>query len=254
MTSEPDVEMPSDGHGYRVTSRDLSLLSVSPSQVLAWRDRRHPLGMSQQRFGVFVSDLRSAIALDGLSMVDVRLQGSSARFFSGAHKPMPVDRDDIAEEIVRENGFPETTRLDDAEAALNYWWPDPDNRPRRRPFDVMHKLGFTREPSDYDIQVSSEELRRRAEEYIHGLRLTRTKIRVDNPDYGFIRKEIYLRICPALLNWSTIQTEDIGRKVSLACFDENGPAELTGDDASKSSHFREDDWRLVAHEHDSEAP
>lgn len=126
--------------------RDCEFLDISPDQVEAWANREAPLGMTPTEFREFSKSLYDALAREGLAPadLDLRLQGSSARFFSGEHKSLPL----------------ESELLDNPEALaqMDIWFGEDQNRPLRRPFDSMHRLGLEDEPSDYDIQISSDSM------------------------------------------------------------------------------------------------
>lgn len=174
-----------------------------------WADRTAPLGQTPAQFREFTRTLFAALHADGLdpAAVDVRLQGSSARFFSGAHKSLP-DR----------------------------WYHDGPDRPLRRPFDSMHRLGLE-EPSDYDVQISSDTMvaiaRRIADREYPDLSL-------HHPKYGFVRKEIAERAFPHLMAWAESQTALLGRDVVPALFTGAGPPDRS--DTGVSSHFDDSDW------------
>ena len=204
-----DDLLPQDDSGYRLTRRDLDFLGITPEQVVDWADRTAPLGQTPAQFREFTRTLFAALHADGLdpAAVDVRLQGSSARFFSGAHKSLP-DR----------------------------WYHDGPDRPLRRPFDSMHRLGLE-EPSDYDIQISSDTMvaiaRRIADREYPDLSL-------HHPKYGFVRKEIAERAFPHLMAWAESQTALLGRDVVPALFTGAGPPDRS--DTGVSSHFDDSDW------------
>ncbi|MER6357446.1 PrsW family glutamic-type intramembrane protease [Streptomyces sp. NPDC001634] len=81
--------------GYEIRTEDLEFLGLTEEQVEAWQRFGAPLGMTPKQFKEFTADLREALAADGLDPenVDIRLQGSSAQFFSGSHKDFPTEED-----------------------------------------------------------------------------------------------------------------------------------------------------------------
>src|SRR4051794_21533431 len=91
-----------DRSGYAVRHRDLTFLEIDDTELAAWRERKRLLGMSQNQYDGFLGDLRAALERDGLDLneCDVRIQGSSARFFSGSHKQMPTGRSDFIDLFV----------------------------------------------------------------------------------------------------------------------------------------------------------
>jgi hypothetical protein len=87
--------LPADDSGYRIQPRDCEFLGISPEQVEAWAGRQAPLGMTPTEFRDFSNSLYDALAREGFNVedLDLRLQGSSARFFSGEHKSLPLESD-----------------------------------------------------------------------------------------------------------------------------------------------------------------
>lgn len=219
--------LPADDSGYRIQPRDCEFLGISPEQVEAWANRDAPLGMTPTEFRDFNRGLYDALAREGFTPgdIDVRLQGSSARFFSGEHKVLPLESD-IHDNIA-------------AQARMNAWLGDDTDRPLRRPFDSMHRLGLDDEPSDYDVQISSDSMvavcRQRWEaDGSHGGLVHRK--------YGFVVKEIFEDMFPSLWEWADEWTERTGRPVVPALFSNLGPPDTSS--SGVSSHFRESDWRM----------
>lgn len=97
--------------------------------------------------------LRNALREEGVDpeTVDVRLAGSASEGFSGPHKPGWRASDD------RSAGDP------DAQARLAEWLGDDPERLRSRPFDSGYRLGVDA-PSDYDVNISGDDLVARARE------------------------------------------------------------------------------------------
>jgi hypothetical protein len=219
--------LPADDSGYRIQPRDCEYLGILPEQVEAWANRDAPLGMTPTEFREFSDSVYNTLAREGFSAedLDIRLQGSSARFFSGEHKSLPFDSDlyDTPEALAR----------------VESWFGDDENRPLRRPFDSMHRLGLDDEPSDYDIQISSDSMvdacRRRWEaDGSHGDLM--------NQKYGFIDKRLFKSMFPALWQWATEWEGRTGRPVVPALFASSGPPDTTS--TGVSSHFRQSDWRI----------
>lgn len=189
--------------------------------------------MTPTEFKQFSSSLYDALSRDGFAPqdLDVRLQGSSARFFSGEHKWLPTESELAA--------HPE------AQARANSWFGDDDNRPLRRPFDSMYRLGLDDEPSDYDIQISSDSMveacRERwiadgsRENFVH-------------PKYGFISKRTFEKMFPSLWEWAEEWTVQTGRPVVPALFPSAGPPDTSF--TGVSSHFRDSDWLILSEEID----
>ncbi|MCP9273838.1 hypothetical protein [Mycolicibacterium arenosum] len=219
--------MPSDDSGYRVQPRDCEFLDISPEEVEAWATRRAPLGMTPAEFTEFNESMFGALVSEGIDTndLDVRLQGSSANFFSGEHKSLPL-RSELAD-------YPE------AAAQMDRWLGDDTDRPLRRPFDSMHRLGLDDEPSDYDLQISSDSMVDACQRHweangSHG--------DLVNPKYGFINKRVFQDLFPALWAWADDWSERTGRPVVPALFPSSGPPDTSS--AGVSSHFRDTDWRL----------
>jgi hypothetical protein len=216
-----------DDSGYQVTPEDCEFLGISPQEVQDWHTREAPLGMSPEQYGEFRDSMYEGLRADGFApeQVDARLQGSSANFFSGPHKTLPTQ-----------------SEIADPEARRRYqeWRGDRQEHPVRRPFDSMHRLGLDHEPSDYDVQLSSdamvakaEELRRREfpdQELLH-------------PKYRFVDKEIAEAAFPHMTDWARRQSVRIGRPVVPAVFPGSGPPDMTSS-GGPSSHFRPTDWRI----------
>jgi hypothetical protein len=183
--------------------------------------------MTPGEFGEFQSSLFDALRREGFSPenLDVRLQGSSARFFSGEHKELPAYSD------LHDNAA--------AQARLERWLGENDSQPLRRPFDSMYRLGLEDEPSDYDLQLSSDVMadacRQQWEsEGSHGDFIHRK--------YGFVNKDVFESMFPALWEWADEWTARTGRAVVPALFDSSGPPDTTS--KGVSSHFKDTDWRI----------
>jgi hypothetical protein len=217
--------LPADDSGRQLTPRDCEFLGIEPRQVQWWSERSAPLGMTPEVFAEFRSSLFDALRADGFepSQVDMRVQGSSARFFSGEHKSLPT-RDELL-------GNPDAvSRMDE--------WLGGAEPPLRRPFDSMNHLGLEMEPSDYDIQISSDAMADRARsvaaEQFPGRPVFHEK-------YHFITKLIARKAFPNLVAWRKRWTQSpLGRDVAPAVFGGDGPPDTS--DSGPSSHFRDDDW------------
>jgi hypothetical protein len=183
--------------------------------------------MTPTEFREFGNSLYDALARDGVSAegLDIRLQGSSARFFSGEHKSLPL----------------EAELLDNPEALarMDSWFGDDENRPLRRPFDSMHRLGLEDEPSDYDIQISSNSM---VEACRRQWEAEGSTSDIVHPRYGFIDKRLFKNTFPALWQWASEWESRTGRPVVPALFGSSGPPDTTS--TGVSSHFRESDWRI----------
>lgn len=185
--------------------------------------------MTKVQFTQFGSSLYAALSREGFTVhdLDVRLQGSSARFFSGEHKWLPTESD--------------LANKPEAQARADVWFGDDHNRPLRRPFDSMYKLGLDDEPSDYDLQISSDSM----------VEACRDRWIADgsqkdlvHPKYGFISKKTFEKLFPALWEWAEEWTERTGRPVVPALFPSSGPPDTSS--TGVSSHFRDSDWLILS--------
>jgi len=217
--------LPTDDSGYQLTADDCRFLGISPQEIANWYARTAPLGMTPAQFAEFAATLSDALRLDGIDpeQVDVRLQGSSAHFFSGAHKELPT-----------------ADQITDPDALRRYqeWRGDAERHPLRRPFDSMYKLGLDPEPSDYDVQISSDAAVAKAEE---ARRSGGADQPLFHPKYGFVDKDLVALACPNLADWAEQQTRALGRSVVPAMFSGTGPPDNSGT-GKVSAHFRDSDW------------
>jgi hypothetical protein len=236
-----------DGNGYEPTPQHLTFLGLTEEDLSDCESRTCPLGMNLKQFDIFFNSLNEALERDRISECDIRLQGSSAHFYSGYHKTMPWDRDAIYQWFrTQRERLPEQDELDEIESRINSVWPTGQLRPLRRPFDSMFRIGVDRYPSDYDIQISSDEIAERAQEHIGSLNISVSDFTMLSGDYDFIHKEIIDVICPTLTRWALLQTDRLLRKVTVAVFSSAGPPNKEKDPnvGKKSSHFRPTDWIL----------
>ena len=237
-----------DGYGYTVRAEDIVFLGLEPEQVAAFIRRKAPLGMTADQYREFTSTLRDAIESDGIDPADIRLQGSSAHFFSGHHKEMPfgyygVDRGAVLREFWKEKREPTAAQIDEVVALLETHWPDSlIKRPKRRPFDVMHRIGISEQKSDYDVQISSHEVWRRACVWLSELGVAPAAALVEHETYAFIRKELFHNVCRAIDAWSVLWSNRLGREVTIAAFPAEGPKDHSDTIGELSSHFRDRDW------------
>lgn len=231
-----------DGSGYVLTERALQFLLITNDSLESCLARQRPLGMSPALFEQFALSLFQALDNDGISQRDVRLQGSAAHFFAGHHKKMPWSRDDLVETFRKLRGrVPQPFEIDGLEAQLEVVWPPDEPRPVRRPFDALHRLGLDREPSDYDVQLASDEVVQRATKALVDLGVSTDSPFVFSESYAFVRKDLVEATCPNLYLWMLEQSDITQRNVTVAAFPACGPPD-TG--SILSSHFRDSDWIL----------
>ncbi|MCX5303095.1 hypothetical protein OG304_06460 [Streptomyces sp. NBC_00160] len=234
----------SDDSGYAVRDQDLQFLSISRDAMLAMMGQKVPLGMSARDFDRFCEELRSAVQLDGIDDMDVRLQGSAARFFSGTHKQMAYLREEIVKDFHEEwKYFPTPGELGGILARMTSVWADPAARPLQRPFDAYCKLGISHAKSDYDVQISSDALAKRARAKIDLLGLP-DEFDNRHPKYRYIEKDLVHEVAPALEAWRSRQSDLLDRSVTIAVFPSRGP-ERNEDPTQMSSHHQSSDWVLM---------
>ncbi|MFF5702945.1 hypothetical protein ACFY7H_10630 [Streptomyces sp. NPDC012794] len=229
---------PCDDTGYEIRDEDLQFLGLDEKQVEAWQRFEAPLGMSPEQFKEFKSTLNDALAADGIDpdQVDIRLQGSSAQFFSGSHKDFPTESD-LADQPEAQNKLVE-------------WMGDrPESeRPARIPFDAKHLLGVedgngeAEPPSDYDVQISSSDMVGKARDAWEASDPDTRKPDVIHPKYDFVDKKTVEKAFPALDEWKDHWEQETGREVAPALFTSDGPPDRTGVGTGISTHFRETDW------------
>lgn len=229
---------PCDDTGYQIRDEDLRYLGLDDKQVESWQRFEAPLGMTPEQFQDFTGSLKEALTADGIDaeQVDIRLQGSSAQFFSGSHKDFPTEQG-LADQ-------PE------ALARLEEWMGDrPEaDRPARIPFDAKHLIGvrdadgISEPPSDYDVQLSSDAMVGHAQGTWEATDPGTRSPHLIHPKYDFVNKEVAEKSFPALQEWKSRWEEELGREVAPALFTSAGPPDRTGVGNGISTHFRESDW------------
>ncbi|MFG1887426.1 toxin glutamine deamidase domain-containing protein [Micromonospora sp. NPDC049051] len=217
--------LPADDSGYRIQRRDCEFLGLTPDAVVAWAERRAPLGLTPETFEQMSAALFDALEADGIrgDEVDIRLQGSSSNFFSGMHKTLPTE-----EQISDNPQAVERMRAWRGDGAL----------PTRRPFDSMYKLGLE-EPSDLDLQISSDVMVERAVA-LGGSEFP--DLRVVNKKFGFVTRKVARKCFPAIFEWADRCSGILGREVVPAVFPGAGPPDRSADGVS--SHFKPADWMI----------
>ncbi|MDI1465262.1 hypothetical protein QEZ54_30280 [Catellatospora sp. KI3] len=219
--------LPGDGSGYRVHPDEADHLRVVPDAVVRWAARIAPLGMTETQFRRFAATLAEALAARGVTtdQVDARLKGSSAEFFSGPHKAMPHESDP---DYVK-------SRYSYLPGRLRSWFAA-RQRPMRRPFDSMYRLGLDKDPSDYDLQLSSDAMAARTAQI---RRLFFPDSPLSNDKYNFLNKSSVELAFPELYRWARVWELETGREVAPAVFVSAGPPDKSPE---QSSHFRDTDW------------
>jgi hypothetical protein len=183
--------------------------------------------MTPTEFREFRDSLYDALAREGFTPedLDLRLQGSSAHFFSGQHKSFDLQNN------------PE------AIARADSWFGDDAGRPLRRPFDSMYRVGLDPEPSDFDLQISSDAMVDACRQHWES---QGSPGDLFHHKYGFIEKDVFddEAMFPALSQWADRWTELTGRPVVPALFPGSGPPDRSSIGIGVSAHFRDSDWRI----------
>jgi hypothetical protein len=220
---------PRDDSGYAVRKRDLDFLGIDPVQLKWMLTGEAPMGMTPELYQRFGAEMLQSLGQDGIewSQVDVRLKGTGAGFFAGIHKTMPREEDLVAR--------PEAARR------LREWFGDSQDRPLRRPFDCMWRLGLESVPSDFDLDFNSTAMVRAARVHWgdhHSGRYTGDFM----GGHGYLDKQTVMGTFPALAEWASRWERELGRPMSLGIFESSGPFDATQLGRALSSHFRDTDW------------
>ncbi|MGN9920314.1 NUDIX domain-containing protein [Micromonospora palomenae] len=220
---------PRDDSGYAITRRDLDFLGINPVQVKWMLTGEAPMGMTPELYQRFGTEMLKALERDGIdpSQVDIRLKGTGAGFFSGGHKTMPREEDLTARPMAAQR--------------LRDWFGESLDRPLRRPYDAMWRLGLERAPSDFDLDINSTAIVRAARTYWRTHHSHRYLGDFMN-GHGYIDKQAAIGTLPALAAWARRWEETLGRPLSLGIFESSGPFDATVLGRTLSSHFRETDW------------
>ncbi|MFJ5226974.1 hypothetical protein [Streptomyces sp. NPDC088400] len=235
---------PRDDTGYRVQPRDLAFLGLTWQQVDWWRRYQAPLGTTPRQFKDMSSSLFKALCsgCERPKDYDVRLHGSWAFFFSGGHKNFPTERELAGQPLALEK--------------LREWMGSTPagERPARRPFDTLHKLGAVDEngmavaPSDGDVHISSDVMvtaaRKKWDELKNAGKLTDEDIRKGfiHQKYSFINRTAVREAFPKLAKWAAMWKERLGRAVAPSLFPSSGPPNKSQVGNGVSTHFRDTDW------------
>jgi hypothetical protein len=231
-----------DDHRKRLTQKQLRFLQLKAQEIMDWRARRAPLGMTPRQYRWFRASLHEAADRDGLSGFDVRLKGSAAVFFSGTHKPFPASVDS-ALQLAKANGR-KLTRAQEAEIERAYdSFSSKRSRPKSCPFDSMFRLGLSRWRSDYDVQISGAEVAERCRTVFERENPS-SRGQLVRPEYGFFEDKWFDEACPAIASWRDHCSATLGRNVNVKAFDAKGPPNKTAKIGSLSGHFRKTDWML----------
>lgn len=219
-----------DDQGYVARPRDLHVAGVDDAALRAMQSRQAPLGFTEETWAACMSELRTALVRAGLGDADVRIRGSATTFFSGGHKRFPQSMAQLLEQG--------SLRVMPDDELLQRWQAlgfDEGDLPHYHFFDSRYKLGLSTEPSDYDIQLSSDALATRIQDYT--FQHPDEAESIVSPHGGHYRHEYVVKLFPELGEWAESWTQTTGRDVNIASFAGAGPA--------GSSRFADNDWRVV---------
>jgi hypothetical protein len=254
---------PIDRSGHMLRDSELAFIDedqpVAPfnqDAVDSWASREAPLGMPPEWYGEFRSSLQEALAADGIDpgTVDVRLKGSAAEFFSGPRKAMPT-MEGLAADLESGRITPEVydAAVDRLTRMLSGSGGDV---PVARPFDTMYRLGLDSERSDYDINISSDEMFRQAlsmwDEGVYGGMAPdggrEMPIKPADRNHGYLTNgDLVRQAFPHLAEWALRWDQQLGRHMSYAIFMSGGPENttLTPGHNGVSVHYRDTDWIIL---------
>jgi hypothetical protein len=158
-----------DPTGYTFTKRDYQFVGLSPDQVNDMLAQKVPLGMTAAQWSQATSELSQALIDSGIPDADIRLKGSSMRFFSydTKTKGFPQTVDELKTRAKAYNAAsPDAAAIAD-QAAQTYQSAGYGTSPQpvHSFFNALAKL-HCGDPSDYDIQVVSQTLADKFEDYI----------------------------------------------------------------------------------------
>ncbi|ONI71936.1 hypothetical protein BWI15_17645 [Kribbella sp. ALI-6-A] len=226
---EPPAWWLRDDSGYSIARRDLEFLQIDPQQVRWMLTGESPMGLTPELYQQFGAQMLEALERDGVdaSQVDLRLKGTGAGFFSGLHKTLPREA--------------ELADRPQAVQRLREWFGNDQNRPLRRPYDSMYRLGLDSEPSDFDLDINSTAAVRAAREHWRAHHNDRYPGDFMG-GHGYLDKDTVHGALPALSGWAKRWEDKLGRPMSLGVFESTGPfnAQVLGRELS--SHFKDSDW------------
>jgi hypothetical protein len=220
---------PRDDSGYTVARRDLEFLRIDARNLRWMLTGESPMGLTPELYQQFAGEMGDALKQDRIAgaQADIRLKGSAAGFFSGLHKTLPTESE--------LSGRPEVLER------MREWFGSDANRPLRRPYDAMYRLGLDAEPSDYDLDVNSTAAVRAARAYWldqHGDRYPGDFM----AGHGYLDKRAVRGALPNLANWATRWEDRLGRPLSLGVFESTGPFNEAALGRKLSAHFKDSDW------------
>ncbi|WP_432879500.1 hypothetical protein ACQPYH_33195 [Kribbella sp. CA-245084] len=220
---------PRDDSGYSIAQRDLEFLRIDPQHLRWMLTGQSPIGLTPRLYKQFAGELGDALEQDRVAgtQADVRLKGSAAGFFSGLHKTLPTEAE--------LSGRPEALER------IREWFDGDENRPLRRPYDAMYRLGLEREPSDYDLDINSTTAVRAARAYWRDQQGDRYPGDFMG-GHGYLDKHAVRGALPNLAEWAARWEDRLGRPLSLGVFESTGPFDEAAIGRRLSEHFKDSDW------------
>jgi len=215
--------------GYEAKPRDFRLAGVNDEAIEAMQAWRTPLGFTDYAWEQCVRELGDALRRAGLDDADVRLRGSATQFFSGPHKPFPQSEAELIGQASGQ-GLPEEN-LRVAWRGLGF--AHDDDLPHYHYFDSRYALGIDSEPSDYDIQLSSDTLAGRMDDYAQ----QHPEQDIVSSHGGHYKHEYVVTLFIELGTWSERWSSRTGRDVNIASFPGTGPNGI--------SRFSDNDWVVI---------
>lgn len=220
----------SDPSGYTFTARDFQLVGLTPQQITDMQSKSVPLGVTSAQWTQLTNELSQALTDAGIPDADVRLKGSSMRFFSydTKTKGFPQTVDELTTRVKAYNAVSPDVDAIAAQSAQTYkaagYGTAP--QPMHSFFNALNTLRCG-DPSDYDIQLVSQTLAGKFDEYIRqhpnepvlGDDQYTAELDPTISDKGGHYKWRYLQyVAPALWRWSQNWTGILGADVAVSTF------------------------------------
>ncbi|MEX0791473.1 MAG: hypothetical protein WD178_11930 [Actinomycetota bacterium] len=210
--------MVADVTGYEATTRELLVARVTTAALEAMERQETPLGLDRADWDLFQTELLNALAMAHLDDAETSLRGTAQSFFSQSPaKQFPSSAGEVVKQV--ESGL----HTDDAVGAWREaGYETQDRKPGRHFWDSRFNLKMSVDKSDYDIQLASDMLQKRAEELA---RERGQQHRMTSPHGGGIRVRLVLEAVPELDAWAVTWLGRTNRKVNVAGFPSAGPAD-----------------------------
>jgi hypothetical protein len=176
------------------------------------------LGLDHVEWQRFQRELMNAFASARIDDADASLRGTAQSFFSqNPGKQFPSAAAEVMNQV--DPGM-------DPNEALRAWreagYDNPNPKPGKHFWDGRFNLRMAVDRSDYDVQVASDMLQKRAEE---SARARGQEHRMISPHGGGIRVRLVLEAVPELDEWAVAWLARTSRKVNVAGFPSSGPAD-----------------------------